>query len=165
MSAIVRAATVDDARPIVDVRMASWRATYGPDLPELVWDELDPAAVAERFAARLAGGTMHALVAEVDGTVRAYVLYGPYRDDDLADAGEIVAIYVHPEYWSTGLGRALLPAAIDALDIRPVVLWVLENNARARRFYEIAGFRADGASKAADLLAGVQLPEVRYRLD
>jgi GNAT superfamily N-acetyltransferase len=165
VSTTVRSATVDDAGAIVDVRMASWRATYGPYLPELVWDEVDPAAVAERFAARLAGGTMQALVAAVDGTVRAYVLYGPCRDDDLSNAGEIVAIYAQPEYWSTGLGRVLLPAAVKALNVRPVVLWVLENNARARRFYEIAGFRADGASKPADLLGGVQLPEVRYRLD
>jgi GNAT superfamily N-acetyltransferase len=165
MSTTVRAAVPADARPIVDVRMASWRATYGPYLPELVWDEVDPAAVAERLTARLAAGATQALVAEVDGSVRAYVLYGKCRDPDLAAAGEVQALYAHPDYWSTGLGRALLPAAIEALDVRPVVLWVLENNARARRFYEIAGFHADGAQKPADLLAGVQLPEIRYRLD
>ena len=39
--------------------------------------------------------------------------YGPCRDDDLPDAGEIYAIYAHPDHWSTGLGRALLPAAIE----------------------------------------------------
>jgi hypothetical protein len=40
---------------------------------------------------------------------------------------------------------------------------VLEANARARRFYEIAGFRADGSVKDADLY-GATLPEVRYIL-
>jgi GNAT superfamily N-acetyltransferase len=165
VSTSVRAATTDDAAAIVGVRTASWRATYGPYLPEHVWDDVDQVAVTDRFAARLAAGTIQALVADVAGTVRAYALYATCRDEDLPDAGEIQALYAHPDYWSTGLGRALLPAAIAALGVRPIVLWVLENNARARRFYEIAGFRPDGASKPAELLGGVQLPEIRYRLD
>ena len=165
MTAPVRVAAAADARAIVDVRIASWRATYGPYVPAQAWDDLDPAAMAERWSARLAAAAMTGLVAEVDGRVAAYVLYGPCRDDDLPAAGEIYALYAHPDHWSTGLGRALLPAAIEALARRPIVLWVLENNARARRFYDIAGFRADGERKPADLLGGVQLPEIRYRLD
>jgi hypothetical protein len=45
----------------------------------------------------------------------------------------------------------------------PVALWVLRDNVRARRFYERAGFIADGTEKAADLV-GHQLREVRYVL-
>ncbi|OKI00857.1 hypothetical protein A6A06_18300 [Streptomyces sp. CB02923] len=45
---------------------------------------------------------------------------------------------------------------------RALCLWVLKGNARARRFYECAGFRADGAEEA-DEVAGVAVPEVRYR--
>jgi len=45
------------------------------------------------------------------------------------------------------------------------VLWVLRENRRARRFYELAGWSADGAAKDAELLGGLTLPEVRYRLD
>jgi GNAT superfamily N-acetyltransferase len=160
----VRPAEVSDARAIVDVRNASWRATYGPYLPERVWDEIDSEAMAARFAGRLAGA-LPTHVAEVDGVIRAFVFYGPCRDDDLPDAAEVYAIYAHPEYWSTGLGRALLASAIEALAVRPITLWVLENNDRARRFYEIAGFRTDGTRKPADMPGGVQLPEIRYRLD
>jgi RimJ/RimL family protein N-acetyltransferase len=162
---LVRPAVPDDAPAIAEVRMSSWEATYGPYLPPDVWGGVDTNADAARFRARLEAGVRYALVAEVDGAVRAFAFYGPCRDDDLPGAGEVMAIYAHPDYVSTGLGRAVLAAAIDALDVRPVVLWVLENNARARRFYEIAGFRTDGARKQAELLGGVQLPEIRYRLD
>ena len=41
-------------------------------------------------------------------------------------------------------------------------LWVLEENPRARRFYERAGWRTDGERKA-DERWGVRAPEVRYR--
>ena len=41
-------------------------------------------------------------------------------------------------------------------------LWVLETNARARRFYESAGWAADGATKT-DRRGDIELREVRYR--
>jgi ribosomal protein S18 acetylase RimI-like enzyme len=152
----VRAADVADAAAIMDVRFASWRATYGPYLPEHVWDETDRAGGIARLAQHLADGAWLAQVAEVDGSV---------RDGDLTATGEVYAIYAHPDFWSSGLGRALMASAIESLAVRPIVLWVLENNDRARRFYEIAGFRTDGARKLADMPGGVQLPEIRYRLD
>jgi GNAT superfamily N-acetyltransferase len=161
----IRAATADDAAAIDEVRLVSWQAAYGELLPADAFAAWDRAAAVDRIAAQLCSGRYRALIAEVAGVPAAFTTFGPYRDDDLSAAGEVYAIYVRPEHWSTGLGRALLPAAVDALGIRPVVLWVLAANARARRFYQLAGWRADGAEKMADLLGGVQLPEVRYRLD
>jgi RimJ/RimL family protein N-acetyltransferase len=43
-----------------------------------------------------------------------------------------------------------------------VTLWVLDGNARARRFYEAAGFHPDGAVEEDDR-SGFALREVRYR--
>jgi hypothetical protein len=45
---------------------------------------------------------------------------------------------------------------------RDVTLWVLDDNPRARSFYEHGGWAADGARKA-DERWGVRAPEVRYR--
>jgi RimJ/RimL family protein N-acetyltransferase len=42
------------------------------------------------------------------------------------------------------------------------VLWVLPGNARARRFYERAGWAADGTEKTSEAF-GVSFDEVRYR--
>jgi hypothetical protein len=46
--------------------------------------------------------------------------------------------------------------------IPAMTLWVLDGNARARRFYERAGLVADGAAKHATF-GGATLREVRYR--
>lgn len=43
-----------------------------------------------------------------------------------------------------------------------VSLWVLEENQRARRFYEKAGFDLDGASKSIEIDES-ELREFRYR--
>jgi ribosomal protein S18 acetylase RimI-like enzyme len=80
--------------------------------------------------------------------------------------GELYAIYVSPASWSTGAGRALMEAVLTSLkaDGYPrVVLWVLAENARARKFYERAGFTPDGATNILAGLGGVL--EVRYARD
>ena len=50
------------------------------------------------------------------------------------------------------LGRRFIPA----------ILWTLVTNVPAQRFYERAGWRADGVSKL-DRLDGFELNETRYR--
>jgi ribosomal protein S18 acetylase RimI-like enzyme len=97
---------------------------------------------------------------------------GGLAGDDLTPAGragevgELYALYVTPAWWSTGAGRALMDAVLAALaeaGYRAAVLWVLADNARARRFYERAGFAADGASHIIADLGGVL--ELRYARD
>jgi GNAT superfamily N-acetyltransferase len=79
------------------------------------------------------------------------------------EVGEVYAIYVAPDWWSTGTGRLLMEAAVASLlsaGYRRAVLWVLDTNARARRFYERAGWAPDGAANTMAALGGVV--EVRY---
>ncbi|MDQ1374353.1 MAG: hypothetical protein QOJ09_1691, partial [Actinomycetota bacterium] len=66
-------------------------------------------------------------------------------------AGELWLINLAPEAWGRGLGRRLLEAATDELrgqGFDEAVLWVLDANARARRFYGRAGWAPDGGAKA-----------------
>ena len=42
-------------------------------------------------------------------------------------------------------------------------LWVLEDNPRARRFYEREGWNTDGRRRDEEML-GVTVTEVRYRI-
>jgi GNAT superfamily N-acetyltransferase len=160
----IRPARESDAGAIEQVRMGSWRRAYGELIPESAFAGFDQAASAARLAGRLAAGSVRAHVADDDGDIVGFASCGPCRDDDLIGASEVYAIYVEPRHWSTGIGRRLLSAALDSIDHRPVVLWVLHDNDRARRFYELAGWSADGAEKDADLLGGITWPEVRYRL-
>jgi ribosomal protein S18 acetylase RimI-like enzyme len=87
---------------------------------------------------------------------------GPSRDETAV--GELYAIYVDPDDWSRGAGRALIARAEERLaeDYGVATLWVLEGNPRARRFYEAAGWQVDGARQAVERL-GASPAEVRYR--
>ena len=102
-------------------------------------------------------------VAETDGRIVAFVSVGPSRDDDAE--GELYAIYALPEAWGTGAGSALIRAGIDSLrdaGYRDAILYVLDDNPRAQRFYEREGWALDGGTKSDEFL-GLEVTELRYR--
>jgi len=72
--------------------------------------------------------------------------------------------YVAPQAWSTGVGRALWEAAYRNLrkeGYGSVTLWVIRDNARAIRFYQLAGFAIEAESAKEFDLGGAQISEVR----
>ena len=104
-------------------------------------------------------------VAEEAARPVAFSWVGESRE--AADEGELYAIYALPEAWGSGAGPALMAAAVGALrsaGFRSAALWVLDDNPRARRFYEREGWSVDGARRTSEHL-GVETAEVRYRID
>ncbi|WP_051864524.1 GNAT family N-acetyltransferase [Streptosporangium roseum] len=63
-------------------------------------------------------------------------------------------------HMGTGVGRALMDDALPHLGPR-AVLWVLEGNERARRFYEEAGWSADDVTRDAPM-GGELTHQLRY---
>jgi len=140
------------------------------------WQRMIAAVVTEPQPAGNTGNAGNAGGTTPDGIV-GYASFGPERDvlgmpwpHPLTPAGsdgrvaELYALYVHPAWWSTGTGRALMDrvlAKVRAAGYACITLWVLEANARARRFYRRAGFAPDGARHVLDDLGGVT--EIRYR--
>jgi GNAT superfamily N-acetyltransferase len=60
-------------------------------------------------------------------------------------------LYVVPAAWGTGVAVALHDAALVAQpDCAEVKLWVLEENRRARRFYERHGWRRNGEQRVVE---------------
>jgi len=166
----IRPARMQDVPEIAVVHVRSWQAAYQGLLPQAYLDGLDPSQRIGQWERSLSaaewpdGGT---LVAGAGGHLSGFVSYGPARDDDADSrrAGEIYAIYLLPAAWGEGIGRELMAAALGRLGeagFDPVILWVLDSNARARRFYEAGGWLADGAAKRDDSF-GVPMTEVRYR--
>lgn len=188
---LVREGMAADIPAVEEVRRASWRAAYAgliearhieratarpsrlsqpdPSRRTLVAVTCEPPVVIgyasygpERSLLSVHAHPVHAGSASGDGGPPPDM--APHTEAGLTgEAGEVYALYVAPEWWSTGAGRSLMTAALAALSqggYQRAVLWVLAGNARARRFYEHAGFTADGAENALAGLGGVL--EVRY---
>jgi GNAT superfamily N-acetyltransferase len=163
----VRPALPDDTEAIGQIRIRGWQFAYRGLLPD---DVLSALSDGERLAARRdrlrrpPPGT-HAWVGELDGHVAGFALSGPSRDQDAdPETAELFAIYLEPAAVGRGLGRCLMEQTERGMwadGYHRAVLWVLRDNARARRFYERAGWRRDGAFQEEEL-DGALLREVRY---
>ena len=170
----VRAATVDDAPAIADIHIRSWQHTYRGIVPDRILDGFDlerrTSSWRERLTAELAdpGIERRTWVVERDDVVVGVAATGPTQPEGLPPrTGELILIYVAPEALGRGNGRLLMEHLTRDLVERgfaPLILWVLEANDRARRFYEMGGWRTDGASQPIDF-DGTAVDEIRYRLD
>ncbi|MEV2215487.1 GNAT family N-acetyltransferase [Streptomyces sp. NPDC050997] len=159
--------TLPDCGRVAEIRVGGWRSAYRGLMPQSHLDSLDVTTDAERHRARFAqaDGSAVNLVAERAGELVGWACHGPYRDGEVRTAdAELYAIYVDPGQYGGGIGHALLQESLrrcrTAGHVR-VLLWVLRDNTRARRFYERAGFHADGTEEPFEV-DEVAVPEVRY---
>jgi GNAT superfamily N-acetyltransferase len=166
MDARVRRAAVDDAAEVARVHIETWRVAYAHVFPTDYLAGLSIEDRTERWRENLATSETDVFVAESEERVIGFAAAGPARDEHKsAPPAELFALYVDPQEWGKGLGRSLLERVETALRDRgfeEAGLWVLEDNPRARRFYEKAGWVADGATDTYSR-AGIDAPDVRYR--
>jgi GNAT superfamily N-acetyltransferase len=162
MAISVRRATADDAAAIAAVHVAGWEGAYRGLVPD-AWFEERTLENRTSMWRRVLGDVRSAVVfvAEDGGTVVGLASAQlPSRDADAdEDTAEISALYVDPDHWRAGAGRALMDALLAELSVRgfeTATLWVFEANPRARAFYGVCGFVADGARQG-------EPPELRLR--
>lgn len=165
----IRHVEIGDARGIAEVHVGSWQVAYADLIPRHDLDELDISQFEAWRGRRIeAMDLSHSatVVATDDGRVLGFADVGPSRDEDQDEntVGELYAIYLDPSEWDKGYGRQLIKAAEEAMAERgftSAMLWVLEGNARARDFYEAAGWRPDGSRQEEKIITAL-LHEVRY---
>jgi ribosomal protein S18 acetylase RimI-like enzyme len=157
MTIDVRPAVLTDARGIAEVHVKVWQEAYAHlvrgdalsrlsvDQRELRWREIIPLANAATW------------VATDEGVVVGFAGSGPSRDPEPPRDLELQSLNVLASHYGTGAGQRLLDAALgDA----PAMLWVANDNPRARAFYSRNGFQPDGTTKTGPV-AGTEILEAR----
>ena len=139
---IVRRAGAEEGTEIAAIRVASWRATYSGLVP---WSYLAAMPADEAQWSALARGERpgtELIVCEVDALIVGFACCGAARPPCFGYSGELYATYFLPDAIGKGFGAATMRAAMAALSRlghSDFMLWVMEDNAPARRFYERAG--------------------------
>lgn len=151
MALEVRRLTESDARAYRDIRLEAleaypeaFQATYESalDLP------------LEAFAVRM---QMYALFGGfVDGELAGFLGFTPLRNPKIAHKGLMWGMYVRPSARGSGLARAMVETALDYArgQVEQVLISVITDNARARRFYEKMGFEPYGVEPRALKIGG-----------
>ena len=147
----VREARRGDEVAVAEVHVRSWQEAYRDLMPAEFLIALDPRERAGRYTFEGGAEAPTTLVA-VDSAeaILAFVTFGASRDDDAPGLGEVYALYVDPDRHQGGLGRLLMAEARTALrasGFESAILWVLDGNHRAQRFYEREGWIRDGAHR------------------
>ncbi|MEY4512741.1 MAG: hypothetical protein RLZZ450_4863 [Pseudomonadota bacterium] len=144
MALRVRPAVATDALEIARVQIESWRWAYPGLLPQSYLDQLSAERRARSWTQLLEAGDLRMVtwVALDDEGHCGLVSAGPVRADS-GTVGEVYSLYVSERVVGTGVGHLLLAyttAQLKAMMFGTAVLWVLEQNQRARLFYEREGW-------------------------
>lgn len=139
----IRRAESTDAHEISRIYALSWKIGYRGMLPQDYLDSLSENYWTPKFQKWLSEGTLRAELLSVDGTPAGAVAFGKSRDEALPDWGEIVSLYLRPEYFRRGYGTLLMEEAFRFFRENgycDCYLWVLRENERAQAFYRSLGF-------------------------
>ena len=157
---MIRWGTNADKLGIGRVYCQAWKTAYAGIVPQHFLDGLTDENCAPR------GNIANCLVAEENGEIIGVTNFGNCRDACSMRVGELRTIYVLPEHWGTGVGRALFQAAAAQLledGYSGFYLWTLKENARARRFYARMGMAESDAARDIEI-GGAKMKEVRYTM-
>lgn len=145
----IRPATFDDIPIIAALHVAGWKGAYGGIVDQGYLDSLTVEKRIGDWTNWLASGESKVFLADVGGISAGFVVIGrtktpppgssPIRP---SHSGEVYALYLHPDYWRRGIGRALLRHAAQELKAQKhttMCLWVLDGNQRGNAFYKAMG--------------------------
>ena len=150
----LRPAIADDATAVAVIWCAGWQDAHVGNVPQGLVEVRTAASFYERAPARVEDTT----VATVDGEVAGFVMV---VDD------EVEQVYVSALHRGTGVAALLMDEAerqVRANGHRKAWLAVVAGNARARAFYERAGWRDEGPFDYAAATEGgpISVPCRRY---
>jgi ribosomal protein S18 acetylase RimI-like enzyme len=168
---LIRKATVEDAEALGRIHSHTWQAAYAGIIPDEFLIQLAPESRAAFFKQKLLEPAVPGKLSEnfialdQDTPVGLLALHTAPDIDVAPGTGSIAALYVLPQHQGRGFGRSLMDYGVKRLKETGhtgVILWVLEQNTRAIRFYERYGYVYDGTSK--EIVLGKPLVEIRYFL-
>lgn len=150
----------DDRFAISHIYEESWKYAYRDIIPGSYLESIP----AGSWVTNLDQEGRHTLVILEDDHLIGTSSYGKSRFSEFDGFGEIISIYFLPDYMGKGYGKLLLDAVIQELNrlgYQDIFLWVLEENSRARRFYEKAGF-VQNNNFLVDNIGGKEVKEIPY---
>ena len=152
----------DNPLEISKIYESSWKYAYKDIIPQNYFNSIPTG----QWAANINKTGMNSLVLITHGKIIGTASFCKSRWEEYSEYGEIVSIYFLPDYIGKGYGGLLLNKCMEELKqcgFNKVLLWVLEDNHRARKFYEKHGFICSEVFWE-DQIGGKNVREVLYFL-
>ena len=148
--------TIERAKPgdeetLAYIQTESWKAAFKDILDADILQrctQMDKATAMYRRLLEQNIGNGYLL--KVEGVPHCIAWWDCTRENDMPDYAELICIHSLQNHWREGYGSKMMDAVlrdIASAGYTKVMLWVFEENVRARRFYEAHGFTTDGKTK------------------
>ena len=146
---IIRSFTLDDINQCAALHKISRRESEKGIIFDTDLDRYDLNHFIENWQTWSKYEVTQIRVAEENNKIVGFVIFGPIQTRPDFDRGvvprygaEIFALYVDPDHFRQGIGKALFFAACDNLadqKLTSMILWTMKKNKRAGQFYESLG--------------------------
>lgn len=152
--------STDNKMTISKIYAESWKYAYKGMIPQAYLDSISE----EQWVANLGNSDRKTIICIDDGIIVGTSSFSASRLERFAGWGEIISIYLLPDYIGKGYGKRLIEYAVSELKklgYKDIFLWVLEENIRAKKFYEKVGF-IPTHDYLNDHIGGKEVKEIRY---
>ena len=140
-----------DQQTLAYIQTESWKAAFRDILPaDILQKYTDIIHVTEMYRKLLDEGKGNGYILETEGKPHCIAYWDKARDSDFSGAAEIICIHSLQDNWRKGFGGRMMDRLLEdiaAAGYSKAVLWVFEENRRARGFYEAKGFSVTGKTK------------------
>ena len=158
-----------DLPTIARIHSEAWHTAYQDLIAPDVLAGVTPATRLVSWQRWFEDGNHQVILLIEHGQTVGFIRLCPARPvaDPPENYGELSHLYLDPDVIAKGHGHQLFNHAKRTLQsggYTGMLLWTLEGNMRARRFYERHGMQADGAREDEPDWLGPGVYEVRYVL-
>lgn len=155
MSRLIRFASLNDSEALGRIHSESALAGFKGIIPDnILKDVFSMRRRANRFADELSKGSPKTAIIFEENEPAGLISFGSCRYGNRDKSWiEIWRVYVIQEFWGSGSAKELTEWGINEIKkegFKNMELWVLEENIRARSFYEKFGFKYDNAFQVTD---------------
>ena len=152
--------STDDRMTISEIYEKGWKFAYKGIVPKDYLDSIPQG----HWVSNLDHQDRNTLVCVDNDKLVGTSSFSKSRFEQFQGWGEIISIYLLPDYFGKGYGKLLMEAVLSELKgqgYENVFLWVLEENSRARNFYGQFGFLPTDDFLDVNI-GGKDLREIRY---
>ena len=153
----IRRAIPGDEQVLAYIQTKSWKAAFAGILsPEELERCTDIQKAEQMYHNVLRRDGCNMAIEFVDGKPHCIAAWGKNRCDLSDTVGELICIHSLQNNWAKGYGSAMMEYVLVQLQqaqYESVILWVFEENSRAKKFYEKHGFELTEQKKLANGIA------------
>ena len=165
LSRLIRYAKLEDAEVLGKIHSESLQAAFKNIIPDhILNNDFSIERRTKSFIRELSVGSPRTAIVFEGSEPAGLMSFGKcrYGNNDKSWI-EIWRVYLAPKFWGSGIAEELMEWGINEIlkeNITNIELWVLEDNLRARKFYEKIGFKHGNTVQMISM--GKELKELRY---